>query len=110
LGISNIRIYSILDFLKYLLLKSILLDNYNIIYIINNIHLFNKGLFIPEYREYIIKIKSSSLLIFNYNIYIIKNILNRKKNKINLILNNIIIIKGFHVNIILETLLYKRKI
>ena len=91
-------------------LKSILLNNYNIIHVINNIHLFNKGLFILKYLKYIIKIKSSSLLIFNYNIYIIKNILNRKKNKINLILNNIIIIKGFHVNIILETLLYKRKI
>ena len=39
----------------------------------------------------------------------IKSILNEKKDKVNLILNDIIIIKGFHVNIVLKALLYKKE-
>ena len=40
--------------------------------------------------------------------YIIKNILNKKNNKVNLIIINIIIIKGFYINIIFKALLYKK--
>ena len=77
-------------------------------YIINNIYIFNKGIFIKGNLEYIIKTRTLSLLIINHNTYIIKSILNKKNNKVNLILNNVIIIKGFHVNIIFKALLYKK--
>ncbi len=54
-----------------------------------------------------IKVKLSALLILGYKTYIIKRILNNTLRPIiiDLILKNIIIIKGFHVNIILEAYL-----
>jgi len=91
-------------------LESILLNNYNIIYIINNIQIFNKRIFINECLKYIIKVRSLSLLITNRDTRIIKSILNKKNNKINLELINIIIIKGFYINIIFKIILYKKGI
>jgi hypothetical protein len=40
-------------------------------------------IFIKELFKYIIKVKSLSLLIINYNTYMIKSILNKKNNKVN---------------------------
>jgi hypothetical protein len=48
--------------------------------------------------------------MINYNIYIIKEILNNEDNKKNLKLKNIIIIKDFIINIISKVLLRKIKI
>ena len=91
-------------------MESILLNNYNIIYIINNIQIFNKRIFINECLKYIIKVRSLSLLITNRDTRIIKSILNKKNNKVNLELINIIIIKGFYINIIFKIILYKKGI
>jgi hypothetical protein len=67
-------------------------------------------MFIKERPRHIVKAGTSSLLIISYSTYIIKSILNGKNNKVNLILNNIVVIKGFHVNIIFKVLLYKKGI
>ena len=108
LGIPGIGVYSILDFSRYPLSESILLDNYGAMYIVNDIRLLDKGLFVPEYPGYIVKAGSSSLPILGRDTRIIKSILNGKKDKVDLVLNNVTVIEGFHVNIVSETLLYKR--
>ena len=65
--------------------------------------------FIKVYIRVIIKVRTFSLLVFKYNIYILKGIINKcNKKKVNLILSNIIVIKGFIINIILKALLYKK--
>jgi hypothetical protein len=79
-------------------------------YVVNDIQMLNKRTFIKELLKCIIKTRSSSLLIISCNTYMIKSILNKKNNKVNLILRNIIIIEGFHINIILKALLYKKGI
>ena len=48
--------------------------------------------------------------MISYNTRIIKGILNNENNKRDLILRNIIVIKGFIINIISETLLRKIKV
>ena len=76
----------------------------------NNIRIFDKGIFINKYSRYIIEIGFSSFPIIDYNTYIIKNILNRQnRKKTNLEIINIIVIKDFYINIISETLLYKKR-
>ena len=52
---SEIFIIFILKFLKYLLLESIIFNNYNITYLINNIRKLNKGIYIPLLLKLIIK-------------------------------------------------------
>jgi hypothetical protein len=70
--------------------------------------MLDKGTFIKELLKSTVKARSSSLLIISYSTYTIKSILNKKNNKVNLVLRNIVIIKGFHINIILKALLYKK--
>ena len=70
--------------------------------------MLNKGTFIKERPRYIVKAGTSSLLIISYSTRIIKSILNKKNSKVNLILNNIVVVKGFYINIISKALLYKK--
>ena len=64
-----------------------------------------------SYNKYI-KAGSSSFLILKYSIKVIRRALNSTSSLIlaDLILNNIIVIKGFYINIILEARLYKAKV
>jgi len=93
-----------LDFARYSLLASTLLDNYKAIHLINNKDLLKLRLFIKASYNKCIKAGFLSLLILEYSIKIIKRALNsiNSLSLANLVLNNIIIIKGFYINIILE--------
>ena len=93
-----------LDFAKYPLSASTLLDNYKATHLINNKDLLKPGLFVKASYNKCIKAKSSSLLIFGYSIKVIRKALNSTSNLslADLVLNNIIIIKGFYINIILK--------
>jgi hypothetical protein len=86
-----------------LLSQNILLDNYNTIYLVNNKDLINSGTFI--------KAKITSFLIIKYSIHIIKNIVNKPIGLYikDLIFYNIIVIKGFYINIISEAYLVEKK-
>jgi hypothetical protein len=77
-------------------------------HVINDIYILDKGTFIKECLKCIVKARTSSLSIINYNTCIIKSILNGKNGKVNLVLRDIIIIKGFHVNIVFKAFLYKK--
>jgi hypothetical protein len=65
-------------------------------------------MFIKERLRVIVKAGILSLLIISYNIYIIKGILNRRNKKVNFILLDIAVIKGFLLNIISKAFLYKK--
>jgi hypothetical protein len=93
-----------LDFAKYPLSASTLLNNYKATHLINNKDSLELGLFIKASYNKCIKAKSSSLLILRYSTKVIKKTLNSTSSLIlaNLVLNNIIIIKGFYINIILK--------
>ena len=69
-------------------------------------------LFIKASLNKNIKAKTFILLIINKSIYIIKRILKKEFKSIitNLILKDIIIIKGFYINIILKAYLLKLNI
>jgi hypothetical protein len=64
-----------------------------------------------SYNKYI-KAKSLSFLILKYSIKVIKKTLNSTNSfsLANLVLNNIIRIKGFYINIILKARPYKARV
>ena len=100
-----------LDFLRYLLSQNTLLNNYNTIYLVNSKNLINSSTFIKAKINNYIEVEITSFLITRYSTYIIKNIVNRPIELYtkNLILYNIIIIKGFYINIISEAYLIEKK-
>jgi hypothetical protein len=72
---------------------------------------FDKGSFIKPLIINITKASATSLPILRYSTCTFKGLLNKGKGeKVNLILLNIIIIKGFLTNIILKTLFYKKSL
>jgi hypothetical protein len=80
-------------------------------YLVNSKDLINSGTFIKAKINNYVKAGITSLPIIGRSTYIIKNVVNgptgpRTKN---LILYNIIVIKGFHVNIVSEARLAKKK-
>jgi hypothetical protein len=101
-----------LDFAKYPLLASTLLDNYRATHLVNNKDLLKPGSFVKaSYNKYI-EAGSLSLLILRHSTKVIKKTLNGtgSLSLANLILNDIVIIKGFYVNIILKARLYKARV
>ena len=101
-----------LDFSRYLLLASTLLDNYSIIYLINSKDLLELRSFVKALFNKCIKAGSSSLLILGCNIKVIKKAINRaiSPNIKDLHLSDIIIIKGFYINIVSEARLNKIRV
>jgi hypothetical protein len=104
-------IYIILDFSRYPLFQNTLLDNYSIIYLVNSKNLIDSGTFIKAKIDNYIEAGITSLLITEYSIRIIKNIVNRPSGPYtkDLILYNIIVIKRFYINIVSETRLAEKK-
>ena len=101
-----------LNFAKHPLLASTLLNNYKAIYLINNKDLLKPGSFIKASYNKCIKAGSSSFLILRRGIKVIKKTLNGTSSfsLANLVLNNIIVIKGFYINIILKARLHKARV
>jgi hypothetical protein len=76
---------------------------------VNDIKRLNKASFIKSLVTNIIKANVTSLLILKLNTYTFKGLLNKiKGRKVDLILLNITIIKGFLINIVLKALFYKK--
>jgi hypothetical protein len=107
----SIKIYVILDFLKHLLLKSTLFNNYNVIYLVNNKERLNKGSFVKLLVKLVIEVKTFILLISRYSTYTFKGLFNKRDGKkINLVLRDVVIVKGFYINIVLKAFLFKKGI
>ena len=85
-----------------------MLNNYSAIHLVNNKDLLIPSTFVLFKNNNIVQVNSSSLSILRYREKVLKKVLNSLNNKniINLKLKNIVVIKGFYINIILMVLLY----
>jgi hypothetical protein len=107
----SIKIYATLNFLKHLLLKSTLFDNYNTTHLVNNKKRLNKSSFVKSLIELIIKAKTFILLILRHDTYTFKGLFNKRDSKrVNLILYDVVIVKGFYINIVLKALFFKKSV
>ena len=106
--VIGLGVYTILDFLYYLLLSSILLNNYKVIYLVNNRELLELSSFIKVGIDKIVKVRSLSLLIVRKGRRVIRNYLNRvnRPGIEDLVLINIVVVDRFYINIVLEARLY----
>jgi hypothetical protein len=78
-------------------------------HLINNVKHLDKDSFIKSLVINIIKASITLLLILRYSTCIFKGLLNKGKGKkVDLILLNIALIKGFLINIVLKALFYKK--
>jgi hypothetical protein len=76
---------------------------------VNNVKRLDKASFIKPLVTNIIEASITLLPILRHSTCTFKGLLNRiKRRKVNLILLNVTIIKGFLINIILKALLYKK--
>ena len=98
-----------LDFLRYLLLASTLLDNCGAMHLVNSKDLLELGSFVKALFNKCIEAGSSSFLILGHGIKVIKKAINGaiSLNIKDLRLFDIIVIKGFYINIVFEACLNK---
>ena len=89
-------------------MASTLLDNYRATNLVNSKDLLEPRLFVKAITNKYVKASSSSLLILGHRTQVIRNTLNRVSSlaTTDLILKDIVIVKGFYVNIISEACLY----
>jgi hypothetical protein len=105
----SIRIYATLDFSKHLLLKSTLFDNYNTTHLVNNKKQLDKGSFVKLLVKSIVEAKTFILLITRHGTRTFKELFNKRDNKrVNLVLRDVAVVKGFYINIVLEALFFKK--
>jgi hypothetical protein len=93
-----------LDFSRYLLSASTLLNNYNATHLINSKELLELKSFTKVAYNECVKAGSFSLPILGRGKRVIKKVLNNiaSPNSEDLTLSNIIVIKGFYINIVSE--------
>jgi hypothetical protein len=105
----GIRIYATLDFLKHLLLESTLFDNYNTTYLVNNKERLDKGSFVKLPVELVVEARTSMLLITRRGTRTFKGLFNKRDGKrVNLVLRDVAIVKGFYINIVSKALLFEK--
>jgi hypothetical protein len=105
----SIRIYATLDFSKHLLLKSTLFNNYNTIHLVNNKERLDKSSFVKSLIELVIEAKTFILLILKHSTYTFKGLFNKRDSKkVNLVLRDVAIVKGFYINIVSKALLFEK--
>jgi hypothetical protein len=105
----SIRIYTTLDFLKHLLLESTLFNNYSAMYLVNDKERLDKGSFVKSPVELVVETRTSILLIIRRGTRTFKGLFNKRDGKrVNLVLRDVVVVKGFHVNIVSEALLFEK--
>ena len=86
-------------------------NNCNAIYLVNNKERLNKGSFVKLLVELVVEVKTFILLILRHGTYTFKGLFNKRDSKrVNLVLRDVVIIKGFYINIVLEALFFKKGI
>ena len=93
-----------LDFSRHLLANYMLLDNCKALNLVNNRKFLVSSSFVKLTRDKYIKAKMLRILIISQGKRLLAKALNRldSSKSTNLMLNNIVIIKSFYVNIILK--------
>ena len=89
-----------------------MLNNYSAIHLVNNKDLLIPSTFVLFKNNNIVLVSSFSLSILRYKEKVLKKVLNslNSKNIIDLKLKNIVVVKGFYINIILIVLLHATSI
>ena len=84
-----------------------MLNNYSAIHLVNNKDLLIPSTFILFKNNNIVQVSSFFFPILKYREKVLKKVLNSLNNKniVDLKLKNIVVIKGFYINIILIVLL-----
>jgi hypothetical protein len=107
----SIRIYATLDFLKHLLLESTLFNNYDTTYLVNNKERLNKSSFVKSPVKLVVEARTFILLITRHDTRTFKGLFNKRDDKkVNLVLRDVVVVKGFYINIVLEALFFKKGI
>jgi hypothetical protein len=89
--------------------KSTLLDNYSATHLVNDVKRLDKASFIKFLVTDTIEASTTLFPILGRGTYTFKGLLNETESrKVDLILLNVAIIKGFLINIVLKALLYKK--
>jgi hypothetical protein len=105
----SIGIYATLDFLKHLLLESTLFNNYNAIHLVNDKERLDKGSFVKLLVELVVEVGTFVLLISRRGTCTFKGLFNRRNGKrVNLVLRDVVVVKGFYINIVSEAFLFKK--
>jgi hypothetical protein len=86
-----------------------LFDNYSAIYLVNNKKRLDKGSFVKLLVELIVEVRTFILLIIRRGTRTFKGLFNKRDGKrVNLVLRDVVIVKGFYINIVLKALLFKK--
>jgi hypothetical protein len=104
------KIYAARSFNKHFLALSIFLNNYGLLYLVNDEHFLAPGSFRPAYDKYV-KAKTILFPIKSHKTRIIKNIIkNLNGSTSNLILHNVAMVNNFYYNIVSENRLARAKV
>jgi hypothetical protein len=88
-----------------------LFDNYSAIHLVNNKERLDKGSFVKLLIELVVEAKTFILLIIRHGTRTFKGLFNKRDDKrVNLVLRDVVVVKGFYINIVLETLLFEKSI
>ena len=106
---SSGGIYATLNFARHPLSDSTLLDNCGAMHLVNSKDLLEPGTFRPARPDEVVECGSSALPILGFGKRTIKDIFNGPNGAgtEDLVLNNVAVVEGFHVNIVSEARLLK---
>jgi hypothetical protein len=86
-----------------------LFNNYSAIHLVNNKERLDKGSFVKLLIELVVEARTSMLLITRRGTRTFKGLFNKRDGKrVNLVLRDVVIVKGFYINIVSEALLFKK--
>jgi hypothetical protein len=86
-----------------------LFNNYNATYLVNNKKRLDKGSFIKLLIELVVKARTFILLITRRGTRTFKGLFNKRDSKrVNLVLRNVVVVKGFYINIVSKALFFKK--
>jgi hypothetical protein len=88
-----------------------LFNNYDTIYLVNNKKRLNKSSFVKLLIELVVEARTFILLISRYNTYTFKGLFNKRDGKrVNLVLYDVVVVKGFYINIVSKALFFKKSV
>jgi hypothetical protein len=88
-----------------------LFDNYSAIHLVNNKERLDKGSFIKLLVELVVEARTFILLIIGRGTRTFKGLFNKRDGKrVNLVLRDVAIVKGFYINIVSEALLFEKSV
>jgi hypothetical protein len=86
-----------------------LFDNYSTIHLVNNKERLDKGSFVKSLIELVVEARTFILLITRHGTRTFKGLFNKRDGKrVNLVLRDVAVVKGFYINIVSEALFFEK--